>query len=253
MHALSAVAARRAAGELALFAAAGVVMAMLGPYETYRLPTSLRLVYWTACLVGGGTIGIAVDAALVRAVPKATWRVLASAVAMTTPVTVFVFAIGMPLGFQTPTRGGFSMLLWQVFVISLPIMAIRALTRRGPQTIVETRTVVEAPLPEAEAAFRRRLSAKRRFARLIAVEAEDHYLRVHTDGGDELLTMRFGDALAELSRANGLQVHRSWWVAADAIEGVAWRRGGGELRLQGELSAPVSRTYAPGVKAAGWH
>jgi DNA-binding LytR/AlgR family response regulator len=114
------------------------------------------------------------------------------------------------------------------------------------------RLVVAPPLPEAEATFRRRLSAKRRAARLIAVEAEDHYLRVHTDAGDELLTARFAEALAELSGAHGYQTHRSWWVAADAIEKISWRRGSGEARLAGGLVAPVSRSHAPGLRQAGW-
>src|SRR5581483_3303103 len=96
---------------------------------------------------------------------------------------------------------------------------------------------------DAAVAFRQRLSAKRRAARLFAVEAEDHYLRVHTDAGDELITARFSDALQELAGLAGYQTHRSWWVAAGAIEAVRWRRGRGELRLACGLTVPVSRTY----------
>ena len=114
------------------------------------------------------------------------------------------------------------------------------------------RIIVAPPLPEAEAAFRRRLSAKRRGARLIAIEAHDHYLRVHTDAGVELITLRLSDAVEELAQAHGWRVHRSWWVAADAIEAVRWRRGGGEIRLPGDLRAPVSRTYSAHLKEAGW-
>ena len=112
--------------------------------------------------------------------------------------------------------------------------------------------MIAPPLPEAEAAFRRRLSAKRRGARLIAIEAHDHYLKVHTDAGEELITLRFADALEELALAHGWRVHRSWWVAADAVEAVRWRRGGGEIRLVGGLTAPVSRTHGPTLKEAGW-
>jgi hypothetical protein len=143
-------------------------------------------------------------------------------------------------------------LLWQVLIVCVPVMALRALVWRQPRTVVQTHVVVAPPLPEAEAAFRRRLSAKRRSARLIAVEAYDHYLRVHTDAGPELVTARFAEALDELAAAHGYQVHRSWWVAADAIEGVRWRRGVGEARLAGDILAPVSRTHAPVLKAAGW-
>ncbi|HEY8004423.1 MAG TPA: LytTR family DNA-binding domain-containing protein, partial [Phenylobacterium sp.] len=105
---------------------------------------------------------------------------------------------------------------------------------------------------DAGRAFRQRLSAKRRAARLIAVEAEDHYLRVHTDAGDELITARFSDALLELGSLAGYQTHRSWWVAAGAIEAVRWRRGRGELRLAGGLAVPVSRTHSSTLKQEGW-
>lgn len=64
--------------------------------------------------------------------------------------------------------------------------------------------------------------------------------------------MRFSDALQELERAYGHRVHRSWWVIGEAIEGVRWTRAGGEIRLNGGIVAPVSRTYAAALKAAGW-
>jgi DNA-binding LytR/AlgR family response regulator len=131
----------------------------------------------------------------------------------------------------------------------LLIMALRALMWRR---IVETRTIVMPPLPEAERAFRLRLSAKRRGARLIAIEAEDHYVRVHTDAGSELLSMRFSDALEELALANGFRLHRSWWASAEAIEAVRWNRGTGEVRLEGGIVAPVSRSCAEPLKQAGW-
>ena len=123
---------------------------------------------------------------------------------------------------------------------------------RRPERIVEERRVVEPPMPEAEAAFRRRLSARRRGARLIAIEAHDHFLKVHTDCGEELVTARFADAKAELAGAHGYQIHRSWWVSAGAIDNVRWQRGSGEARLAGGLTAPVSRSYAPVLREAGW-
>jgi DNA-binding LytR/AlgR family response regulator len=33
---------------------------------------------------------------------------------------------------------------------------------------------------------------------------------------------------------------------------VRWRKGGGEARLIAGVTAPVSRTYAPALKEAGW-
>jgi len=243
---------RRGLAELALLLAVGVFMGTIGPYGTGALPTGRLYVYWIAAIAGGGMIGVSVDETLGRRAGGFWPRLAVSAVLMTPPVTLLVMMLGHWLADQWPTPGRYLGLLWQVLVISAPVMALRALAWRRPRTVVETRTIVVPPLPEAEAVFRRRLSARRRGARLIAIEAHDHYLRVHTDAGPELVTLRLADALAELAAAHGFRTHRSWWVAAEAIEAVRWRRGGGEARLAGGLTAPVSRTYAPALREAGW-
>ena len=86
-----------------------------------------------------------------------------------------------------------------------------------------------------------------------SVEAEDHYLRVHTDRGSDLILMRLSDALAELEGLEGAQTHRSWWVARDAVRGVTRGDGRATLTLEGGLSAPVSRRYARALREAGWY
>lgn len=245
-------AARRWAVDVATMAVIGLLMGFLGPFASERAPIVGRYVYWLICMVGGGLIGVVLDERLDRRVPETWRRVAVVSVLMTPLVSLHVLAtehlvMGGPFGWA-----GYGRLLWQVWPISLAVMVVRALVWRRLPARVETRTVVAPPLPEAEAAFRRRLSAKRRGARLIAVEAHDHYLKVHTDAGEDLITLRFADALSELERAHGWRVHRSWWVAAEAVEAVRWRRGAGVVRLAGGLEAPVSRTYAPVLKDAGW-
>ncbi|MBO9708195.1 MAG: LytTR family transcriptional regulator [Caulobacter sp.] len=244
--------ARRWAIDLGMLVAIGLLMGFLGPFASERAPIVGRYVYWMICMVGGGLIGVAADEAL-SARMSVTWRrVLAVSVLMTPAVAVLVLTTEHLLMGGRFDGTGFRRLLWQVWPILLAVMAVRALVWRRLPARVETRTVVAPPLPEAEAAFRRRLSARRRGARLIAVEAHDHYLKVHTDAGAELISLRFSDALEELARAHGWRVHRSWWVSAEAVEAVRWRRGVGEARLAGGLLAPVSRTYAPVLKDAGW-
>jgi hypothetical protein len=243
---------RRFTAELALLTGMGAFMGAIGPYGTDRLPPALRLLYWEICITGGGLIGIAADVALSRFIGSPWRRLGPVSIGMTPFVTLLVFTVNRKLLGSHGSLSLYLFLLWRVFVICVPVMAIRALAWRPATLKIETRTIIAPPLPEAEAIFRRRLSARRRTAQLVAVEAEDHYLRVHTDAGDELITARFADALAELTQAHGFRVHRSWWVAADAIEKVRWRRGGGEASLRGGLAVPVSRTYASALKDAGW-
>ncbi len=198
---------RRLLADLALWAAIGAVMALLGPFGTAEEPLALRLPYWQVCMVGGGLIGIAIDEPLRRRVRHFWVRVLSASVLMTPPVTLLV-AVTNALTFGAPLGAHLLGVLWfEVLIVCFASMTFRQLawaqsTQAAPAT---------APAGETEdptAAFRRRLSAKRRDATLIAVEAEDHYLRVHTDAGEELVTARFGDALAELAGARGFRTHR---------------------------------------------
>ena len=240
---------QRVSLDVLLFAFVGLVMAELGPYRTLDAPKLLRTVYWLLAVFGSGAVAILADRYVARFVRGLWLRVGVASVLITPPVTLYIYALNAVM-LDLPRRWWLlPQLAWQVLVVMLLLMTLRALLWRR---VVETRTVVMPPLPEAERDFRLRLSAKRRAARLIAIEAEDHYVRVHTDTGSELVTMRFSDALGELERAYGYRLHRSWWVAGNAIEAVRWTRAGGEARLAGGIVAPVSRSYAATLKSAGW-
>ena len=86
---------------------------------------------------------------------------------------------------------------------------------------------------------------------LVYLRMADHYVEVFTTSGSTLLLMRFSDALRELDGADGLRVHRSYWVARTHVSGAARRNGRLILKLSGGHEAPVSRTYLAAVRAAG--
>jgi DNA-binding LytR/AlgR family response regulator len=93
---------------------------------------------------------------------------------------------------------------------------------------------------------------KFRTATVYAVSAEDHYLRIHTSAGEHMVLMRLGDAMRELAGLEGLQTHRSWWVAKQGLADAAKGDGRLVLKLKSGAEAPVSRTYQKAVKEAGW-
>jgi len=241
---------RRLAADVAMYTAIGVVMAFLGPFQTAERPLGERFAYWLLCMVGGGLIGTAMDEPLRRRVSHFWLRLVAASALMTPFVTVLVglvnhFLVGMRLSW-----GNLAEPTFQVFVVCFATMCLRQLA--WAQAARPAPALMPEDGGDPTAAFRLRLSAKRREAALIAVEAEDHYLRVHTDAGQELITARFGDALEELGAAPGFRTHRSWWVAANAIDDVKWLRGRGEAKLKCGLVVPISRSNAAPLKAAGW-
>lgn len=79
---------------------------------------------------------------------------------------------------------------------------------------------------------------------MIALEAQQHYVLVHTESGSDLVLYRFGDAVKELEAAGlGVQVHRSFAVAPHAVV-QAKRIGRSQVLLMSNgLKVPVSQSY----------
>lgn len=96
-----------------------------------------------------------------------------------------------------------------------------------------------------------RLPANLRGGDIWALEAEEHYTKIHTSKGNTLLLMRFSDAITEMDPQPGLQVHRSFWVSRRAVERVARVDKRWVVQLKGGLEIPVSRSYRITVQSAG--
>jgi hypothetical protein len=99
-------------------------------------------------------------------------------------------------------------------IVLAPQVLLVAAALAGLQLLLERRrtplVVAEPGLTAARPALLRRLPGRLAGAELHAIEAEDHYLRFHTDKGSALLLMRLGDAMAGLEGLEGARTHRSW-------------------------------------------
>jgi len=86
---------------------------------------------------------------------------------------------------------------------------------------------------------------------LVLISVRDHYVDVRTTRGQASLLLRFSDAMAEAGDVDGTQVHRSHWVAWDAVEGV--NRAGGKvyLSLRNGGPVPVSRNHRAKLQDRG--
>jgi len=77
--------------------------------------------------------------------------------------------------------------------------------------------------------------------RILFLKSELHYLQVVTERGSALILYNLGDAIAQLPPESGLSVHRSYWVALDAVDELVRQGRQGELRLCDGQTVPVSR------------
>lgn len=85
---------------------------------------------------------------------------------------------------------------------------------------------------------------------LLAVQAQEHYIRIIATDQTPMLLYRFSDALEQLQARPGLQVHRSYWVSLDAIERIERDGTRMSLRLRNGERVPVSRRYMALVETA---
>ncbi|MEO1083216.1 MAG: LytTR family DNA-binding domain-containing protein [Acidobacteriota bacterium] len=82
-----------------------------------------------------------------------------------------------------------------------------------------------------------------------ALSSQLHYLEVHTTRGRTLVLYNLKDAVGELEPVlDGLQIHRSHWVADAHVRRLARRSGGWVCELTTGLELPVSRRRAPEAK-----
>lgn len=88
---------------------------------------------------------------------------------------------------------------------------------------------------------------------ILALEAEDDYVRVHTLHGSALILMRLADAVAVIDPRLGLRVHRSWWVAKDGVRALERTPGRAIARLVDDTAVPISRTRLAAARTVLTH
>ncbi len=239
------------ARNLGVSAAAGVFLSLIGALGTDALPMTQRLLYWVPLMLGGALLAEVIARFAIR-IPRAgasPWLFGALfSVVLSIPVTVIVW-LHSSLMFQQPLA------LWHLAYQYGPVLVISSAMTGIMMLMNQPGRVTHAPAPEAPprpVRFMERLPPKLKGAVIYAVSSEDHYLRLHTSKGSDLILMRLSDAIAELDGLEGAQTHRSWWVAKDAVENA--RREGDRMTLQlkGGAEAPVSRPNVRPLREAGW-
>lgn len=87
---------------------------------------------------------------------------------------------------------------------------------------------------------------------IVYLEAQEHYLRVVTSRAEHLLLQGLAHAVAELERngIEGIQIHRSVWVAWKHVEDVDARLNSLSVKLASGTSVKLGRRRAKDVLAA---
>lgn len=229
----------------------GTILAMFGTPGRTVIPLWIRLPYWIGLAVAGTMIGTAANhmASERLDLDNRPWLSgLATIALLALPMTLIVWVATDLIFRQELMLSHLPEYLFPVVILSAALTALNLLVQRAPEM-----TRVQSPdQPVLPVRFLDRLPARLKGASLIAVSSEDHYLRLHTDRGQDLILLRLSDAIEELKGLEGARVHRSWWVAREAVVSARRQEGRAILQLQGGLQVPVSRNYIKALREAGW-
>jgi hypothetical protein len=227
--------------------ALGIFLGFAGPFGSFQsLAHPQRYAFWFALVATGYGLAIATlqilrHAAAFARLPKVAAIVLVGL--LSTLPMMFVVAWALEVVFERSTPPGRLVSLYlSVAAVQLVIAAIA----------VRPFLASPRPAPPAEDPNTDRFFARvpDRLGRdLLALEAQDHYLLVHTRRGSALIYMRLSEAIQMLPTQLGIQAHRRWWVAHNEVAGL--RREGHQtlIELTGGLTVPVGRTYLAAVRS----
>ncbi len=239
--------------DITITAGSSLVFALLGPFGTVAIPLQQRVLEYLA-------IGFASFAVLWppmrlalrlgdRAGLPELFVLISGLSVLTLPVTLIGGLIVHLFDPATPPMkvvSDYFMILAMVVPFgTIYLMVERRLLHR-PATVFS---------PEASAAALGKPPVRlspRLGGEVLALQGEDHYVRVHAAVGSELLLMRLGDAIEKLDGLPGERVHRSWWVAREAVGAVRVNGRRLSLTLTNGLEVPVSREASTRLRRAGW-
>lgn len=224
----------------------GLLLGFLGPFGTNPAFGRIeRYAFWLGLGLTGYVCGF-LAWKLVRSAPSlaqqpAPVTALIAGLLSAVPQTFIVF---WTMSLVQPGRTASVAALALLFVAVAAVQLILLVTM-----VLADRMLLPAPdRPETGQAPRIELAK----SGPLALEAQDHYVRVHEMHGSKLVLKRLSDAVAEVSDVDGLQVHRGWWVANSAVTGTFVQHGKRWVRLVNGMTIPVSRSRRRDVVARGW-
>lgn len=239
---------------LTMLVIAVIVLTISGPFGTLAgLDPASRLTYWmlisAGCYLTGKGCALLVQTSLRRRIPNYWRRLIVVALIAALPVGLVVLIINaLFFGWPAADRA-VETLLESMALTMLVTLALGAATcQRQPGN--GDLLAAAPPLTAGAPAILDRVPPPKR-GRLLALSVDDHYVEVLTERGRTLVLLRLSDAMRETAPVPGLQVHRSHWIARDAVAQVLRSGGKTSIELVDGTRIPVSRGFQADVREAG--
>lgn len=232
---------------------------VIGPFGTAeRMGFGPRLLYWAAMTASHAMIAVLTIVTVFHMLARWTdqrWpRLMAGGLVASLPLAAIQIAVAQALAGMPLTLFNAASILATTVTITLAVTVLVGLFRNEGEPASAAGPMQPAfttPAPRPGSAFLARLPVETG-RDLVSLTMQDHYIEVRTRTGSTLLLMRLSDAIRELDGVAGMQIHRSHWVARGAVARLIRDDGRMQVELVDGRRLPVSRSFAPDVRLAGF-
>lgn len=219
------------------YAALIVALLVIGRgFATDNISLPLRVIMWSVVV---GLVIVQARLIFTLLVPKLQFSWLAGIVALT--CTTFLSAAELALLKYTPLlpKGHDPYSEFVLFLVP-PVFVLGA----GALLLDWLAGAHRSPSKE--------IAKNSHYSEILTVQAQEHYLLLTTVDGTKIERGRFRDQVARLKEQDGIQVHRSWWVARAAVSRVLKHERDYVIQLVSGETVPVARSRVSSLREAGW-
>lgn len=243
---------------------ASAVCTFVGPFNTYSVDNfSSRLIFWSFIILVAMILSNTIQICFQHLLAKRSHFYQSAAACCVFTFTYWAFlVVFIPAYYDSKDIPPASELLIVVSTVSIGIFGIVFYVTNSTQAAPEEIVTAPSDILETQGEIApgpivteigppqilRRLSPSAG-GTLIRMAMRDHYVEIYTEAGQELVHMRFSEALQEVPLSFGQQVHRSHWVNVSEIKGVERENGKVSLRMSDGALVPVARSRKAELKS----
>ncbi len=236
-----------------------VIAGWTAPFNTIWIqPVALRMLFWASICFGTIFVVQGIRLVIVRIVPDwMRYQVDILSMFLMTFIAAPAIYFGLRFGGAPEALRPDLLVLWlDIFVVCVAIALIRTVVLRQRWQPVPVVTIAANVAHEFTAPVKvqmlERLEGVDDATKIIRLSSDNHYVVVTIVGQEQQrVLMRLSDAVKEMTGINGIQVHRSHWVARAAIERIGREDARDYVWLTDGSQVPVSKSGKESLREAG--
>ena len=236
---------------ITLIVATGLMLLLyhVQPFGVGNYPILSQVMMWASTILGGAIAVLLIDYFLNFELENYILnRILSNIITMAFlyPWVLLMIDLFLDLPMEKLLSGDIlSSIALIYFVIAIPPEFVLYLQNKHWAPLQNDKPITACPL-------NKQLPPALHGAMILGLRADDHYVHIITDKGTHMMLATLSDCITQTDPMDGLQVHRSYWVARFAVKDISRLHGRYQCTLTDGTIIPISRSGIATIRDAEW-